>query len=187
MPLNDGNHRESHDVHLGLNLSCLLLLALTVVGSAGCATTEVLIPPEVSLVDVDFVDATIFESTLDIGVRIFNENPEPLILDGAVIKLELDGRKFGKGATSERIEVPRLDSVVQRLEMHLNHLAVATKIKTVIESKMVNYSITGKVFVVTPTGSVKRLPIDKQGQIDLRGKGSQDFLDDPTTTGSVDE
>ncbi len=186
MSLHNGIHRESDGAHLGLNLSCLLLLTLTVVGSAGCATTEALTPPEVSLVDLEFVDATIFESTLDVGVRIFNENPEPLILDGAVIKLELDGRKFGKGAMSERVEVPRLGSVVQRLEMHLNHLAVATKIKTVIESKMVNYSITGKVYVVTPSGSIKRLPIDKQGQIDLRGKTPQDLLDDPTTTGAVD-
>jgi len=72
-------------------------------------------------------------------------------------------------------------------ESHDVHLAVATKIKTVIESKMVNYSITGKVYVVTPTGRVKRLPIDKQGQIDLRGKRSQDLLDDPATTGAVDD
>ncbi len=187
MSLHNGNHRESRESHLGWSLSCLLLLTLTVVGSAGCATTEALTPPEVSLVDLEFVDATIFESTLDVGVRIFNENPEPLILDGAVIKLELDGRKFGKGAMSERVEVPRLGSVVQRLEMHLNHLAVATKIKTVIESKMVNYSITGKVYVVTPSGSIKRLPIDKQGQIDLRGKTPQNLLDDPTTTGAVDD
>lgn len=171
--------------HRTTRLFAVLFLTMTVVGSVGCATTEALTPPEVSLVDLDFVDATIFESTLDVGVRIFNENPEPLILDGAVIKLELDGRKFGKGATSERIEVPRLDSVVQRLEMHLNHLAVATKIKTVIESKVVNYTITGKVYVITPSGSVKRLPIDKHGRIDLRSKGSIE-LEPDSESESVD-
>jgi hypothetical protein len=58
---------------------------------------------------------------------------------------------------------------------------VATKLKTVIESRMVNYSITGKVYVITPSGRVKRLPIDKQGRIDLRGKGSQGQLDDSVT------
>ncbi len=187
MSLHNGNRCELHYSRLGSRFSCLFVLALAVVGSAGCATTEALTPPEVSLVDLDFVDATIFESTLDVGVRIFNENPEPLILDGAVIKLELDGRKFGKGATSERIEVPRLNSVVQRLEMHLSHLAVATKIKTVIESKMVNYSITGKVYVVTPSGSITRLPIDKTGQIDLRGKSPQDMFDDSINGEAVDE
>lgn len=179
-------HCTPDSAHWNTSLFGVVLLILTVVGSVGCATTEALTPPEVSLVDLDFVDATIFESTLDVGVRIFNENPEPLILDGAVIKLELDGRKFGKGATSERIEVPRLGSVVQRLEMHLNHLAVATKIKTVIESKMVNYSITGKVYVITPSGSIKRLPINKQGQIDLRGKGAMELEPDSVSADDVD-
>lgn len=186
MPHQNRIHCKPDAAHRNTSLFCVLLLTLSAVGSVGCATTEALTPPEVSLVDLDFVDATIFESTLDVGVRIFNENPEPLILDGAVIKLELDGRKFGKGATSERIEVPRLDSVVQRLEMHLNHLAVATKIKTVVESKVVNYTITGKVYVITPSGSVKRLPIDKKGQIDLRGKTPQELLDDQTTVGGSD-
>ena len=158
-----------------------VILALTAVASFGCATTDTIAPPDVTLVDLEFVDATIFESTLDVAVRIFNENPEPLILDGAVIKLELEGRNFGKGASSDRIEIPKLDSVVQRLEMHLSHIAVATKLKTVIESKMVNYSITGKVYVITASGRVKRLPIDKQGRIDLRGQGSQGQLDDSVT------
>lgn len=162
-----------------------VILALTAVVSFGCATTDTMAPPDVTLVDLDFVDATIFESTLDVGVRIFNENPEPLILDGAVIKLELEGRNFGKGASSERTEIPRLDSVVLRLEMHLSHIAVATRLKTVVESRMVNYSITGKVFVITPSGRVKRLPIDKQGRIDLRGNAAQDLPND-AAAGVVD-
>ena len=139
-----------------------------------------------NLVDLDFVDATIFESTLDVAVRISNDNPEPLILDGAVIKLELSGRSFGKGATAERIEIPRFGSVVQRLEMHLNHIAVATKIRSIIETKVVDYAIKGKVYVVTPSGSVKRLPIDKKGTIDLRGKQPQDLPEDKTPTDSID-
>jgi LEA14-like dessication related protein len=161
------------------------ILVLAAVVSFGCSTTETVTPPEVTLVDLDFVDATIFESTLDVGVRIFNENPEPLVLDGAVIKLELEGRSFGKGAFSERIEIPKLDSVVQLIEMHLSHIAVATKLKTVVESQVVNYSITGKVYVITPSGRVSRLPIDKRGRIDLRGQGPRDLPKD-ATAGVVD-
>lgn len=172
-------------VHIGRTIASgrimHVILALTTVVSFGCATTDAIAPPEVTLVDLDFVDATIFESTLDVGIRIFNENPEPLILDGAVIKLDLEGRSFGKGAFSERVEIPELDSVVQRLEMHLSHIAVATKLKTVIESRVVDYSITGKVYVVTPSGGITRFPIDKQGRIDLRGKAAQDLVDDSVT------
>lgn len=167
----------------------LRLAALLVVGSlaVGCVTTEPLEPLDVTLVDVEFIDATIFESTLDVAVRISNDNPEALTLDGAVIKLELAGRKFGKGSTSERLEIPRLGSVVQRLKMHLNHIAVATKIRSVIDSQRVDYAITGKVYVLTPSGSVRRLPIDKQGTIDLSGKAPQELPEDKTPAGAIDK
>ncbi len=157
----------------------LPIVFVAAVAVIGCVSTDPLESPGVSLVDLDFVDATLFESTLDIGIRISNDNPETLVIDGAVIKLDLDGRNFGKGTIADRIEIPRFSSVVQHLEMHLSHLAVATKIQGVVESKTVDYGITGKIYVVTPSGSVKRFPIDKRGTIDLRGGGPLEYQDDP--------
>lgn len=154
----------------------MLIVAVLTVALAGCVSTEGLDPPSVTVVDLAIVEATIFETTLDVSVRIFNDNPEPLILDGAVIKLELDGLKVGKGASSERLEVPRLGSVVQRFDVHLNHLAVATRIRGIIESQVVDYGVTGKVYVVRPSGSVKRLPVESQGTIDFRGEARPDGL-----------
>jgi LEA14-like dessication related protein len=143
---------------------------LTLVGA--CTTTDPLLTPEVTLVDLELVRATLFESTLDIAVRFSNSNPEALILDGAVIRLELDGRSFGKAMTSDRIEVPRLGSAVHRLELNLSHVAVATKIQGVLDSRVVDYAITGKVYAITPSGSTKTLRIEKGGSIDLRGGGA---------------
>jgi LEA14-like dessication related protein len=147
------------------------MAALLVVGATGCATTEPLTAPEVTLTGVELVEATLFESTLDIEVRFSNDNPEPLVLDGAVIRLELDGRSFGKAMTSDLIEVPRLGSVVHRLELNLSHVAVATKIRSVLDRRIVDYAITGKVYAVTSSGRIRALPIDKRGSIDLRGGG----------------
>jgi LEA14-like dessication related protein len=162
-------------------------IAVVALGTVGCATTEPMTAPEVTLVDLDFVGATVFESTLDIGVRVFNDNPEPIVIDGASLKLELDGRSFGKGTISQRFEVPRLDSVVQRLEMHLNHIAVATKLKGVFDSRTVRYAITGKIYLVTPAGSVRRMPIAKQGTIDLSGKPDAELPSDATLPTLVDD
>lgn len=175
-----------HPGHQRAAIRYLPIVFLAAVSAIGCVSTDPLEPPGVSLVDLDFVDATLFESTLDVGVRISNDNPEPLILDGAVIKLDLDGRNFGKGTIADRIEIPRFSSVVQHLEMHLSHIAVASKIKGVVESRTVDYGITGKVYVVTPTGSVKRLPIEKRGTIDLRGGGPLEFQDDPPPPETVE-
>jgi LEA14-like dessication related protein len=152
----------------------LFVVAALAFALTGCLSTEGLEPPGVTVVDLAIVEATLFETTLDVSVRIFNDNPEPLILDGAVIKLDLDGLKVGKGASSERLEVPRLGSVVQRFEVHLNHLAVATRIRGILESQVVDYGVTGKVYVVQPSGSVRRMPVESQGTIDFRAGAEAD-------------
>jgi len=156
----------------------VLPLVVAVVVASGCVSTEPLEPPGVTLVDLDIVDATLFESTLDVAVRISNDNPEPVVIDGAVIKLQLNGIKVGKGASDERLELPRLGSVVRRLELHMNHLALATRIKGIIEAKVLNYGVTGKVYVVRPSGDVRGMRFETSGQLDLRGKAAQaDALD----------
>ncbi|MEE4273413.1 MAG: LEA type 2 family protein, partial [Thermoanaerobaculales bacterium] len=140
--------------------------------AAGCTTTGGLIPPEVTLVNVELVDATIFESTFTASLRLTNDNPEPLVLDGTVVKLSLEGSKFGRGSSGERVEIPRMSSVVQELELHLNHVAIVTKIKRIIDSKELNYSLSGHVYVLKPSGGTKRLHIEREGTIDLRGEGA---------------
>lgn len=163
--------------------ACVFLVVALI---SGCATTGGLIPPDVTLVNVELVDATLFESTFNVEVRITNDNPEPLTLDGAVVKLELDGRKFGRGTSAERVEIPRMGSVVQRLELHLSHVAIATKIRGVIESKAVNYTMKGYVYVLKPSGGTKRVPIEREGTIDLSGGGSRELLEDVIPSDAVE-
>lgn len=148
----------------------ILLLVVAAAAAQGCVTTEPLEPPGVTLVDLDVVDATLFESTLDVALRISNDNPEPVVIDGAVIKLELNGIRVGKGASDERVELPRLGSVVRRVELHMNHLAVATRIKGIIEAEVLDYGVTGKVYVVRPSGGVRGVGFESRGRLDLRGE-----------------
>ena len=140
-------------------------------GAPGCATTGPFEPPEVTLTDVELVEATLFESRMDISVRLTNTNPEPLVIDGVALKVELDGKSFGKATSGERFEIPRLASVVHPLELTVSHVAIATKLRGVLEAKIVDYAIVGKVYVVAPSGGTRMLPIDKTGTIDLRGGG----------------
>ncbi len=173
------NHRTG--VMLGI-----LPLVLAAFMASGCVSTEPLEPPGVTLVDLDIIDATLFESTLDVAIRISNDNPEPLVIDGAVVKLQLNGIKVGKGASDERLELPRLGSVVRRLELHMNHLALATRIKGIIEAKVLNYGVTGKVYVVRPSGSVRGMSFESRGQLDLRGEAERAEALDAVSPGTID-
>ena len=164
----------------------LVFLTLASISAAGCVSTEPLEPPGVTLVDLDIVDATLFESTLDVAVRISNDNPEPLVIDGAVVKLELGGVRVGKGASNERLELPRLGSVVRRVEIHMNHLALATRIRGIIEAKIIDYAVTGKVYVVQTSGSVRGMKFESRGKLDLRGEAAQDGALDAMLPSSID-
>jgi LEA14-like dessication related protein len=164
----------------------ILPLVLAAFMASGCVSTEPLEPPGVTLVYLYIIDATLFESTLDVAVRISNDNPEPLVIDGAVIKLQLNGIKVGKGASDERLELPRLGSVVRRLELHMNHLALATRIKGIIEAKVLNYGVTGKVYVVRPSGSVRGMSFESSGRLDLRGEAERAEALDAVSPGTID-
>ena len=136
----------------------------------GCASVPRLNPPDITLVDLDFVDATLFESTFRATIRVTNDNFDPLLLEGAVIELELEGRRFGRGTYAERVELPRLDSVVLPIDVNLSHVAIASKIERVVDEKSVSYAISGTIEVVTTSGASRRLPVSKRGVIDLGGR-----------------
>ncbi len=85
--------RSSHAAPAGL---WLLVPWLTLVPLAGCTALH-LVPPDVSLVDLEFTDLTLFETSGVFTVRLSNENPEPLAVEGGVYNLYLGGKKVGKG------------------------------------------------------------------------------------------
>ena len=110
---------------------------------AGCATNS---PINVSLVHVHFANATLLESTGSFTVRINNESPESLHLDGGVHKIYLEGMYVGEGLSNESVEIPRLSSGTQVVEVHLNNLLMATRLKPILESHRFEYKINSLLY-----------------------------------------
>ena len=138
---------------------CLFAAALLL---AGCTTLH---PPEISLVNVQFTDATAFESTVRFTLRIANETPEPLVINGGVHKIYLNGLYIGEGLSSEEISLPRLATGTQTVTVHLSNLRLATRIKPLIESKRFDYKIASLIFATSPSG---RIRCTSEGRLDLR-------------------
>jgi LEA14-like dessication related protein len=130
---------------------------------SACASIGPLTSPDVTLADLKFTDLTVFETTGEITVRISNENPEPLSIDGAVFKLFLNGVSVGKALTSERVEIPRLGTSTLRATVHLNNVALITRLATMIEQPELEYRIRTKLFVVRPYGT-RKWKLDHQGR-----------------------
>ncbi len=134
--------------------------------ASGCVTMAGMEPPELTLVDLAFVDATLFESTLEVTVRVTNGNPEPLTVDGLYLKLSLGGSSVGKGTSDVRVEVPRLGSETIPLTLHVSNLKVVARLRSLIEREAIDYGLDGRLYVATGSRTI-RLPIEASGRLDL--------------------
>lgn len=149
--------------------SLLLAAALLL---AGCNTLPA---PNVSLVNVQFGAATAFETTAQFTLRVTNETPEPLVLNGGSFKIYLNGLFVGDGVSNEQLSLPRLATATMNVSVHLSNLRLATRIKPLLESKSFDYKITGKLYATSPAGTIS---VSNDGRLDLN-----DFQPGPSGPG----
>jgi LEA14-like dessication related protein len=153
-------------------------LMITVL-TAGCASLGTMTPPDVSLVDLELTDVTVFETTGTITVRLTNENPDPLTVDGAVFKLYLNGMAVGKALDAERVEIPRLGTATQTVNLHINNVALVARLATMLEQSELNYRIKSKLWVERPYGR-RKVRLDHQGRFSYdQERGFESHLDTP--------
>jgi LEA14-like dessication related protein len=146
-------------------IAALLILCLTT-GASGCASLGGLESPEVTLVQVVPVEATVFETTLDVRLRIANPNPDPITFEGANFKLTLDGRKIGRGMTPETVTVDRFGTAVVPLPFHVSNTSLLLRLREILDSQAVSYGVSGKLYLRRATGT-RKVKVQSTGRIDL--------------------
>ncbi len=144
----------------------ILALVAALVLSTGCSTLG-LNPPDVSMVNLKFTDLTMFETSGMFTVRLSNENPEPLLVEGGVYNLYLGGWKIGKGLSDHRLEVPPLATATDEVELHLNNLAIATQLRSIYESGVADYRIKARIYVEGSYGR-RKMTIENEGRFDFK-------------------
>lgn len=142
----------------------LMVLGLTLCGCATFNRTEGL---DVSIINLQFTEATVFETTAVFTVRLQNESPAPLSLEGGVHKFYLNGFFIGKGLTGESIEVPRLDSVTQQVTVRLRNITIAQRIKAIVEGQRVDYRVESLLYT-RQEGRPARVRVAHDGNLDLK-------------------
>lgn len=121
--------------------------------------------PSVSLVNLRFEDATALETTATFTLRLSNESAEAVQLNGEVHKIYLNDLYLGKGLSDEKVEVPRLGTVTHEVKVHLSNLALATRIKSIIETKSFEYRI---VSVFHGTSWLSKMRSESSGKLELK-------------------
>jgi LEA14-like dessication related protein len=138
----------------------LVLISLLLL--AGCGGPP---GPSVSLVTVKFQKATALETTATFTLRLSNEAPEARQFTGSAHKIYVNGLYVGKGLSSTNVDVPRLGTVTQDITVHLNNLALATRIKSIIEAERFDYRILSTFH---GKGMFSRMKSVTEGKLELK-------------------
>ncbi len=88
-----------------------------------------------------FQDATALETTAVFTLRVSNESPAAVQFNGEVHKIYLNGLYVGKGLSDQTVTVPRLGTATHEVTVHLSNLALATRLKAILESQGFDYRI----------------------------------------------
>lgn len=142
-------------------LKCLLL-GLPLAWLAGCTSLPA---PSTSLVNVQFTQATLFETSGQFTLRLSNERPDPIVLKGGVFKIYFNDVYVGKALSHEELQIGGLDSTTTQVTVRLDNLAMATRVKPIIESRRFQYRIVSTLYGKSPSG---RMSSTSEGALDLR-------------------
>ncbi|MDX3905862.1 MAG: LEA type 2 family protein [Pigmentiphaga sp.] len=88
------------------------LVALFALAAAGCAHLPGRDPLEVQVAGIEPLQGEGLEMRLAVKLRVQNPNDSVVDYDGAALELELNGRRFATGVSSERGSVPRFGETV---------------------------------------------------------------------------
>ena len=158
------DRNQTHHVVLAIVLAVVVF---------GCSSTGSLEPLQVTLVDLQITEMTLFETAMVAKLRVTNPNPEALTIDGASFKLILDDKKIGTGTTKETFTVERLDSAVIDAIFHINNASALLRLKGIMGKTEVSYGVRGHLYTQGSFGT-KKINVDKMGTIDLADMGLVD-------------
>lgn len=143
-----------------------LVIAMGVLlGGAGCATMDDVVPPKVNLVNIVPLSASVFEQRFIVDLRVANLNNFDLPLAGMSFEMDVNGSYFATGLSNRKTVVPRLGTAVVSLETTANSFDLFRQILNAVRIGTVEYSIKGSAILDRP--GVRTVPFRQTGELNL--------------------
>lgn len=134
--------------------------------AAGCASMQDRPGLNATVANLRFGEVTMLETTATFTVRLQNESPDPLTIQGGVYKLYLDGTFLGEGLSNKSFELPGLSEATVDVDTRLSNLTMARKIRGIVEARRFDYKLTGRVYA-GEDGRRRTLSIAREGSLDM--------------------
>jgi LEA14-like dessication related protein len=140
-------------------LTAAALLLLTACSSLPVKTQS----PRVTLIGLSLLSVDLLEQRYQVRLRIKNPNAFELPVRGMDFNLELNGKTFADGVSSQALDVPAYGESVVALEVSSSLLQVFRQLQSLDESASpgIRYRIEGSVAL----NNYRRLPFEYSGEI----------------------
>jgi LEA14-like dessication related protein len=147
----------------------LAWIALLLV-AGGCATLGGLKSPRVSVSRVAPLEMTLLEQKFLVQLRVQNPNDLELEVKGVTFDLDLNGKPFATGVSSQPVTIPRFGSSLVDLEVVSGLAGVLRQLKGMGggAAPKFTYRLRGKLYLENPFSAT--LAFDEAGEIDLQGR-----------------
>jgi LEA14-like dessication related protein len=128
--------------------SVLIALALAVLALGACASMPDKDPLQVTVAGIESIPGEGMEIRMLVKLRVQNPNPAPIDFSGVYVELDVQGKTFATGVSSEIGTLPGFGEVVVAVPVTVSVLRMVRQVMGVLDGEPVDkirYEMSGKL------------------------------------------
>ncbi|MEW8505881.1 MAG: LEA type 2 family protein [Candidatus Thiodiazotropha sp.] len=147
--------------------SALMLLSTLILILSGCASLQMQEERiRVTIADLKPLESTLMEQRYLVKIRLQNRSKEELKIDGMSFDLDLNGKRFASGVSSQEASVAGFSESILEVELSSTVFGLIKQFSALQDRKngSFDYQISGSL---SSPDSMLTLPFSEQGEINL--------------------
>ena len=132
-------------------------------GLTGCASVK---PPTLAVEGLRIGKLGITGATMEVGFKLRNPNPEPMLVERFEYELFLNGQRLGRGYEPSAVKLPGFGEERVTSRFDLNFLSVPGVVKKLIDDDKAKARAKGNFFV-RDGDKLKKLGFDADASVDI--------------------
>ncbi|MFZ0610861.1 MAG: LEA type 2 family protein [Desulfobacterales bacterium] len=149
--------------------------ALLVVVATGCAGLgQSLQAPDIRMAGLAVEEVDLFETVLQLRLRVINGNDIPLALKGIQCELELNGKSVATGVSKTPVTIPALGSDTVTVKVYSSMFNIASTFFRMAQTEAaktghpdLTYQLKGRIHLETSGLTPTTIPFKSTGNISL--------------------
>jgi LEA14-like dessication related protein len=149
--------------------------AFLVMGWTGCAGLgQSLQAPDIRLAGLLIEEVDLFETALQLKLRVINGNDIPLVLKGIQCELEINDKSVATGVSRTPVNIPALGSDTVSVRVYSSMFNIASSFFRMVQKESaktgtpdLTYQLSGRIHLETSGLTPSTIPFKTTGKISL--------------------